>query len=164
MLSTLKLKYACCSVLPSGNTQRSSRLRYSSTIIQFISLTCMCFVDSPVPLTSVLHKGIIGITIKPALARLGGSDHGVPGGASMFAGMLIRRAVAAQGHAAFLARSQMHPACADLYAFTTFKTRRVFHLSNGGKMCTAFVSHNITSSLNTREQTGLPSRLRRLQR
>src|SRR5213079_382685 len=37
MLSTLRLRYACCSVLPSGRTQRSSWRRYSSTIIQFIS-------------------------------------------------------------------------------------------------------------------------------
>ena len=70
----------------------------------------------------VLNKGLVGIAVKPVFARLGGSDHRVPGGASMFAGMLIRRAVAAQGHSALLARSQMHPACADLYALTTFET------------------------------------------
>src|SRR5438045_240989 len=41
ILSTLRLRYACCSVLPSGNSARSSRFRYSSTIIQFISLIRM---------------------------------------------------------------------------------------------------------------------------
>src|SRR5438045_3225022 len=41
MLSVLKLRYACCSVQPSGNTARSSRRRYSSTSIQFISLIRM---------------------------------------------------------------------------------------------------------------------------
>src|SRR5947208_169622 len=45
MLSTLKLRYACCSVLPSGNTARSSRFKYSCTIIQFISLILISKVE-----------------------------------------------------------------------------------------------------------------------
>src|SRR5437667_7383432 len=55
MLSTLKLRYACCSVLPSGNTARSSRFRYSSTIIQFISLIRISQVDLQI---SLLHADL----------------------------------------------------------------------------------------------------------
>jgi hypothetical protein len=82
----------------------------------------MCLIDSSAPPTLVLHKRVIRIAIKPVLARLAGSDHGMPGSMSMFAGVLIRRAVAAQGHSAFLARSQMHPTRSDFYALTTFET------------------------------------------
>ena len=92
---------------------------------------------------SVFGKRVIRIAIEPAFARLRGSDHRVSAGASMFAGVLIRRAVAAQGHSAFLARSQMHPACADFYAFATLEMRRMFHLGYRGKMSTAFVSHDL---------------------
>jgi hypothetical protein len=75
----------------------------------------------------------------------------------MFAGMLIRGAVAAQGHSAFLTRSQMHPARADLYALTTFETRRLFHLRNCGEMATVFFSHGrIILFSNIGEQTRLP--------
>ena len=84
--------------------------------------------------------------------------------ASMFAGVLIRRAVATQGHSAFLARSQMHPSCADLYALTTLKTRWMFHLGDRGKMSTGFVSHKITWSLNTANNRDSHQRLHRQQR
>ena len=69
----------------------------------------------------------------------------------MFAGVLIRRAVAAQGYSAFLARSQMHPLCSDFYALTTLEMRWMFHLGDRGQMSTAFVSHKL-HCLNTREQ------------
>jgi hypothetical protein len=71
--------------------------------------------------------------------------------ACMFAGVLIRRAVAAQGYSAFLARSQMHPMCSDFYALTTLEARRVFHLGDRGKMSTLFVSHKL-HRLNTRNK------------
>ena len=89
----------------------------------------------------ILNKGLVGIAIEPAFARLGGSDYGVPGGASMLAGMLMRGTVAAQGHSAFLARPQMHPACGDFHTLTAFKTRRVFYFGNPRQVCTAFVNH-----------------------
>src|SRR5437867_5476396 len=37
MLSVARLRKACCSVLPTGSTARSSRARKASTCIQFIS-------------------------------------------------------------------------------------------------------------------------------
>jgi hypothetical protein len=91
----------------------------------------------------VFRHELIRIAIKPALARLGGSDHRVPGRASMFAGVLVWRTIAAQGHATVLARSQMHPAAADLHALAAFKPGRMFHIGNCGQMCTRFVSHEL---------------------
>ena len=38
MQSTVSRRWLCCSVLPSGNTARSSCRRYSSTCIQFMSV------------------------------------------------------------------------------------------------------------------------------
>ena len=38
MQSTVRRRWLCCSVLPSGSTARSSCRRYSSTCIQFMSL------------------------------------------------------------------------------------------------------------------------------
>ena len=44
----------------------------------------------------------------------------------VFAGVTVRRAVAAERDAAFLARSQMHPVCAGLHAFLAFAALRLF--------------------------------------
>ena len=46
-------------------------------------------------------------------------------GVRVFAGMLIRRAVAAQRDAACLARAQMDPIAVDLYALFAFTTLRL---------------------------------------
>jgi hypothetical protein len=45
---------------------------------------------------SIFGKGLIGIAVQPMLARLRGCDHRMSAGARVFAGVLIRRAVAAQ--------------------------------------------------------------------
>ncbi len=83
---------------------------------------------------------------------------------SVFTRVLVRRAVATQGYATLLTRSQVDPLGADLYAFIAFAAHRMFHLGDRGKVYAGFVSHGITSFLDTREQTGPPSRLRRQQR
>jgi hypothetical protein len=51
------------------------------------------------------------------LARLRRCNHRMSAGVRVFAGMLIRRAVAAQRNSTGLARPQMNPVAADLYAF-----------------------------------------------
>lgn len=44
---------------------------------------------------------------------------------SMFAGVPVRRAIAAERHAARLAGAQMNPVRADLHAFFTFASLRL---------------------------------------
>jgi hypothetical protein len=52
----------------------------------------------------------------------------------VFAGMLVRRAVTAACSAAFLARAQVHPLRADLYAIFTFAFLGMFDALNGTDM------------------------------
>jgi hypothetical protein len=47
-------------------------------------------------------------------------------GVRVFAGVPIRRAVAAKRDSTSLAGPQMNPICADLYAFFAFTTLRLF--------------------------------------
>jgi hypothetical protein len=47
-------------------------------------------------------------------------------GMRVFAGVLIRRAVAAQGDPTRLARTEMDPICTDLHAFFAFPSLRLF--------------------------------------
>ena len=51
-------------------------------------------------------------------------------GFSMFACMLVRRTVAAQGYATLLASAQMHPACVDLDAFFANSVFGLFDVSD----------------------------------
>jgi hypothetical protein len=60
----------------------------------------------------------------------------------MFARMTIRRAVAAQRFAALLARAQMDPGRADLYALFTFQTLRMFDILDCVQMRTTSISHS----------------------
>ena len=48
-------------------------------------------------------------------------------GGRVFAGVLIRRAIAAQRDSTRLARPEMHPIGTDLYAFFAFATLRLFN-------------------------------------
>ena len=64
------------------------------------------------------------------LARLRRCDHRMSTGVRMFAGVLIRRAVAAQRDPTRLARSEMHPVATDLYAFFAFATMRLLDRLN----------------------------------
>ena len=54
------------------------------------------------------------------LARLRRCDHRMSAGVRVFAGVLIRRAVAAQRDSTRLARPQMNPVAADLHTFFAF--------------------------------------------
>jgi len=54
----------------------------------------------------------------------------MPGGMRVFAGVTVRRAVAAKCYAALLAGSQMHPICADFDALFAFLTLRMFYRPN----------------------------------
>jgi hypothetical protein len=54
------------------------------------------------------------------LPRLRGSDHRMSTGVRVLAGVLIRRAVAAQRDSTRLARPEMHPIGTDLHAFFAF--------------------------------------------
>ena len=51
-------------------------------------------------------------------------------GVRVFAGVLIRRAVAAQRDSTRLARPQMHPVGTDLHAFFAFATMRLLDRLN----------------------------------
>lgn len=74
---------------------------------------------------SIFDKGFIRVAIQPAFARLGRRNNRMTTGAGMFAGVLIWRAVATQGHAASLARPQMDPVAADLHALCALTLLRL---------------------------------------
>ena len=65
----------------------------------------------------------------------------MPGGAGVFAGVLIRRAVATQGGATFLTCPQVHPLRAHLHALSAFMASRMFDRGDGGKMGAICVGH-----------------------
>jgi hypothetical protein len=64
------------------------------------------------------------------LAWLRRSDHWMSTGVRVFAGVLIRRAVAAQRDSTRLARSKVHPIGTDLYAFFAFAPVRLLDRLN----------------------------------
>jgi hypothetical protein len=55
-------------------------------------------------------------------------------GVRMFAGVLIRRAVAAKRRSTCLACAQMNPVTIDLYAFFTFATMRLLDRLNRNRI------------------------------
>src|SRR3954468_6609672 len=89
----------------------------------------------------ILGEGIIRVAIKPALAGLCGSDHGMAAGGGVFAGMPVRRAIAAKRRAAFLAGAKMDPVGTDPDAFRAFQFFRMSNAAKGGDVRTAFVRH-----------------------
>jgi hypothetical protein len=84
----------------------------------------------------IFRKGVVGITIEPALARLRRRDHGMPALVCVFAGMLIWRAVAAERDATCLAGSEMNPVVADLHACFAFAALRPFDRCDRGDVNT----------------------------
>jgi hypothetical protein len=64
------------------------------------------------------------------LGRLRRRDHRMSTGVRVFAGVLIRRAIATQRNSACLTRPQMNPIAADLYAFFAFATVRLLDRLN----------------------------------
>ena len=80
---------------------------------------------------SIFSEGLIWIAVQPMLARLRRCDHRMSAGVRMFTGVLVRRAIAAKGCVAGLARPQVHPAGADLHAFRAFEDLGTLDLGNG---------------------------------
>ena len=74
---------------------------------------------------SVFGKGVIWIAVEPAFARLSRHDYRMSTSMRMFAGMLIRRTVAAKRYSTCLACAQMNPVAADLDAFFAFTALRL---------------------------------------
>ena len=66
----------------------------------------------------------------------------MPGGTSVFAGVLIWRAIAAQRNSTFLARPQMDPVAAYLHAFFAFAPVRLSDGFNCVQMRTAPTTHD----------------------
>jgi hypothetical protein len=79
---------------------------------------------------SILGKGLIWIAVQPMLPWLRRRDHRMSAGVRVCAGVLIRRAVAAQRDSTRLARPEMHPVAPDLYAFFAFATMRLLDRLN----------------------------------
>ncbi len=92
----------------------------------------------------VLGKGVIRIAVQPMLARLRRCDHRMSTSVHVFAGVLIRRAVAAQRDSTRLARPEMYPIGTDLYAFFAFATMRLLDRLNRDRiqMRTASRTHD----------------------
>ena len=92
----------------------------------------------------VLGKGLIWIAVQPMLARLRRCDHRMSTGVRVFAGVLIRRTVAAQRDSTRLARPEMHPIGTDLYAFFALAPMRLLDRLNrdGIQMRTASSTHD----------------------
>jgi len=93
---------------------------------------------------SVFSEGLIWIAVQPALTRLRRCNHRMSTGVRMFAGVLIRRAVAAKRNSTCLTRPQMNPVAADLYAFFAFATMRLLDRLNPDRiqMRTASRTHD----------------------
>jgi hypothetical protein len=93
---------------------------------------------------SIFSEGLIWIAVQPMLARLRRCDHRMSTGVRVFAGVLIWRAVAAQRDSTRLARPQMNPVAADLYAFFAFTTMRLLDRLNRDRiqMRTASRTHD----------------------
>src|SRR5438067_11051391 len=100
-------------------------------------------MDSPSRRSLILGKGGIGIAIKPALARLRGRDDWMPARPRVFAGVLIRRAVATQRHATLLAGTQMHPLRPDLHTLRALAAVRKF---DGDRKSTRLNSSHVSIS------------------
>jgi hypothetical protein len=83
---------------------------------------------------SILGKGLIWVAVQPPFARLSRRDHWMSTSVRMFAGVLIRRAVAAQRDSTRLARPEMHPVGTDLYAFFAFATVRLLDRLNNDRI------------------------------
>ena len=83
---------------------------------------------------SIFGKGVVWIAIEPAFARLSRCDHRMSTGMSMFAGVPIRRAVAAKRDSTCLACPQMYPIGTDLYTLFTFTALRLFDRLNRNRV------------------------------
>src|SRR5471032_3184706 len=100
---------------------------------------------------SVLDHCVVRIAVQPALPRLRRGDHRMSGGVGMFAGMLVRRTIAAARPATGLAGAEVDPGRADLHAFLALAALRPCDSPNGLEMRTDFCAHRrLSYSLRTR--------------
>jgi hypothetical protein len=97
------------------------------------------------------------------LPWLCGRDDGMSRGVRVFAGVPIRRAVAAKRDSTSLAGPQMHPLRADLYAFFAFTALRRFDRLDRVKMRATSIGHDVILAAPD-ERTQLRSILRRQRR
>jgi hypothetical protein len=90
----------------------------------------------------VFRERVVGITVKPALAWLGGSDNRMTAGAGVFGGVAVWGIVATERCAALLTNPQMHPGRADLHTFLTLSAGSQFDCRDLGKVEAGTVRHS----------------------
>jgi len=64
------------------------------------------------------------------------------GGARVFAGVAIRRAITTEGRAALLTSAEMHPLRSDFHALSAFANLRLFDGFDRVEMSAASIGHN----------------------
>ena len=89
---------------------------------------------------SVHDRYIIGKTVEPPLARLGGCDHRMTAGADVCTRMARRRIVTAERDAARLAGSQMHPSAARFHPLVAHVALRLLDIVNRRKVRTRLLA------------------------
>src|SRR5262245_27306058 len=95
---------------------------------------------------SIFRKGVVRITIQPALSRLRRCNYRMFARARVLGGVAVRRVVAATRRAAFLTGPQMHPTCADFHTLVTLPALRLFDGRNSLDMGAGWVSHGMVFS------------------
>ena len=73
---------------------------------------------------SIFGEGVVGVAIEPAFAWLSRSDDRMTDRVRVFAGVTVRRAIAAKRRPTFLTGPQVDPLAADLHTFLALKTAR----------------------------------------
>ena len=90
----------------------------------------------------IFAKRLVRIAVQPALTRLRRRDDRMSTLARVFGCVTVRRAIAAERHAAFLACAQMNPVVADLNALFAFRAFRLFDGFDCIQMRTASGTHD----------------------
>ena len=98
----------------------------------------------------VLRKGLVCETIQPIFSRLSRGNHWMCRRPSVLTGVSIRRRIAAQRHAACLARAQVNPVRSDLNALLTLMILRMLHRLNRADVDAALTIHNRLSFVQVR--------------
>jgi hypothetical protein len=106
----------------------------------------------------VLRKGLVCETIQPIFSRLSRGDHRMRRCPSVLTGVFIGRRIAAQRHAACLARTQVNPARSDLNALLTLMIFRMLHRLNRADVDAALAIHDRLSFVQVRWIGQVPSK------
>ncbi len=88
-----------------------------------------------------LGERVVREAIHPALAGLGGRDHGMVARSGVRAGVALGRVVAAERRAALLARPQVHPRRSNLDAVVALRLRRVLHAGDCADVIAGCLRH-----------------------